>query len=303
MKSIYVKHHGTIYGPYHHDKVLSLYHSGFFRNSDTACLQGEMTWEPLSAFFNKPDTQPGIGTVSPGSQSRRYLPLLLFCTVFLSMLVGGSLLLLHQRALRRSQAILSAPANTLENKAAIQADLDVEITIPGKNGSVMKPQGVQVLVFPLGVLQGHLAGKSNASKAALLRLQPEVQSAKAALNETESPSNPSSADNQNDRILAMQRYQRLVKEASRYLSAAYYFENMPNALASCKTAADGRFSLHLPGSGDLGLAATVTGDDGVSYYWLLAVPGTAQDTQRKVVLTQANHTTVRSSDSLILTLN
>ena len=305
MKQIYVKRQATIYGPYPKEKVLELFHSGFFRRIDTACFQGETEWWPMPDLFKHEGISTAVAVQNASRTNTPYIFVLLFALFFLvTLVVGGLLLFRHKvvRQLKHVPAAVNSPGKV--ETVEVTTEIKGEITIVGKDGVIARPQGVQVAIFPLAVLKRHLADKSKTAQESLLRLRPEVENAKAELTAADAVPDQKNAETRGRCVLTRQRYQALVREASTFLSASYYFESLPRAAAIGITDANGRFSLHLPGGGDFGLAAGCRGDKTTDvYFWLLAVPGNAVDSVRRINLTSDNHTRIRSRESLIITVN
>ena len=297
MKSVYVRHHGTIYGPYHKDEFLDLCSQNFFTHADTACFKGETEWKPLPYFLSQPVLQPVQKSENSKLLLNLYLPLLLFGLISLTLIICGVFLILHRQTAIPTKPVESIlPETHKQDTPRLETEFKVEIVLVGKSGDVLKPGGAQAAVFQLSALKYYLADRGRTAKEALLRLKPEIEKAKADLMAAETLAD------EDKHTLAKQRYQTLMQEGAKYLSAAYYFEGLPRPLAVAKSDAEGRFSLRVPGSGDLALAAFYNGNKSVEpHYWVLAVPETTNDAARHLLLSNSNHTRVRSRDSLIIT--
>jgi hypothetical protein len=94
---------------------------------------------------------------------------------------------------------------------------------------------------------------------------------------------------------------KLQADADYLTTSEYYFSDLPHGITSAKTNADGEFSMVLPASGRVALAAHTSRrvfDSTEQYYWLVwASPNGAP--KASVMLSNDNLTTVASPESVI----
>lgn len=146
---------------------------------------------------------------------------------------------------------------------------------------------VTVSAIPEGAIKRHLSRKATERAAEIIRLQTEIDRIQgdlnAALAEEQALYEKRLADWSNSQIKTDWakagekraeiglRQRRLEATQQSLQSAEFVYEGLPQAIASSKTDADGKFAMQLP-SGRFGIAAHTSreiGDTKESYYWLV----------------------------------
>jgi hypothetical protein len=171
--------------------------------------------------------------------------------------------------------------------AAQRRQVGGDVFIVTKAGINYKLGLVTVSAIPESAVNKHLSRRQEESATAVSKMQTEIDRAKgdwnAALAEEEALYQTRAADwgnsqKKTDWQKASERrseigVRRSHLEATQlsFQSGEFFFEGLPQAIASSKTDADGKFSLQLP-SGRFGIAAHSSrkiGDTKESYYWLV----------------------------------
>ena len=178
--------------------------------------------------------------------------------------------------------------------------IEGQIFIRTKGGENIKLSLVDVLLFDEKVIAQNLEAKRKVAEPIYEALQPLV---KAAEKKKEDASNAPNGENKLERSLAaIDAYYQILGKADYTHSALYYSSDLPAALQTTKTDADGKFSFKIP-SGSYVLVANSrrsAGKETEFYNWMVKV---TVDADKKVMLANDNLCSSGSADSVIRTPN
>lgn len=186
-----------------------------------------------------------------------------------------------------------------------KGELEGEVFIVTKGGQNYKLGLVTVSLLPLDELTPYLSRKETEATRELDKLQPLIAAAKKErdLAHEAALSSPS-ADRTalfNRSSKASDKYIALSENADRFRTGEYYLKELPKAILTTQTNADGKFSMLLPIRGNFALAAASSrsvGDSMEWYYWLIKVSMNGSG-KKTIMLSNSNLSSTDASDSLI----
>jgi hypothetical protein len=198
-------------------------------------------------------------------------------------------------------AVASARAQDLRT-------IEGQIFIRTKGGENIKLSLVDVLLFDEKVIATNLESKRKFAEPFYETLQPAVKAAKRKMDETAAANGLGISKAEKE---AYDAWRKISGQADYTHSALYYFNDLPAALQSTKTDADGKFSFKVQ-SGSYVLVSVSSRSAGAHiigsssfpitehYHWMVRV---RLDADKKVMLANDNLSTGGSADSLIRTLD
>lgn len=217
-------------------------------------------------------------------------------------------------------ALVIAALKTTGCGGARQGNLGGEVFIVTEGAANVKLGLVEVRVLPLQETQNSIAQAKQQAEREKTKLQIELDAARGAYLSAQvrlraaADSIPTNEETKDDtpawdrwraansaRRAAKARVAEIQEQIRTWDSGAPYFANLPAAVASEKTDADGKFSLTIDRSKTVVLAAQATRrimDKAENYYWLITVSLDGQPTKR-IFLSNDNLATADSKDSLI----
>lgn len=214
-----------------------------------------------------------------------------------------------------------------------QGELNGDVFIITKGGENVKLGLVTVQAIPEDKMKEFITKKNSESKTEIEKLQLDLNKAiiesenaekerKSAANEIDrrfNIKNPYSTRKQHEDfveaseiyvkklLIALNKEKELINLKNKqkfYKSAAFYFNGLPEAIASAKTNAEGRFTLSIQRDKRVALAAHATRqvfDNIEEYYWLIWV-SLDEKPSGKIILSNDNLTGVGAKDSVITTI-
>ena len=208
---------------------------------------------------------------------------------------------------------------TLERKG----DLEGEVFIVTRGGENYKLGLVPITLYSLDSLKPYLEQKKQQAETEFARLGRLVDPAKSEMNAKEKARdaafqaflNAGNSDPNRSSLeaayhqakgqceLVVRAYHFLLDAQSKLVSGAFYFDGLPEPLATTQTNSDGKFTIEIPAKGNFVIAARADhtiGNSTEHYYWLIKVSldGAAK---KAIMLSNNNLSSEGSSDSLITT--
>lgn len=174
--------------------------------------------------------------------------------------------------------------------------IEGQIFIRTKGGENVKLSLVDVLLFDEKVIAANLDAKRKVAEPIYEALQPLVKAARKKYDD---------AIKASDFLHPLERqagdaWENILGKADYAHSALYYFSDLPAALQTTKTDADGKFSFKITSASYVLVAASrrSAGKETESYHWMIKF---TVDADKKVMLANDNLSTSGSGDSLIRT--
>ena len=203
-----------------------------------------------------------------------------------------------------------------EQKPVAMRTIEGQIFVRTQGAETIKLSLVDVLLFDEGVIAQDLEAKRNVAKPIYEGLQPYVKAAEKkedAAKEVRKAAEKAEHDAGgryeaheawlkafNAESKAVDEWRNIRGKADYTHSALYYFSDLPAAVQTTKTDADGKFSFKVPSGSYVLVAASSrrTGKETESYYWMVRVP---LDADKKMMLANDNLSSSGSADSVIRT--
>jgi len=204
-----------------------------------------------------------------------------------------------------------------------KGDLEGEVFIVMRGGQNYKPGLVPGALYSLDSLKPYLEQKKQKAETEFARLGLMVGPAKSEMSAKEKARdtafqaflNTSSSDPNRRSLeaayhqakgqceLVMRAYHFLLDTQSKFVSGAFYFDDLPEPLVTTQTDSDGKFTIGMPTKGNFAIAThadRTVGNSTEHYYWLIKVSldGAAK---KAITLSNNNLSSEGSSDSLITT--
>jgi hypothetical protein len=194
--------------------------------------------------------------------------------------------------------------------------LDGQVFIVTQGGENVKLGLVEVRVLPYDETTASIARTRPEAQREIEQLQSQLNAARNAVDSAVAKAKAASAEyvqrasdaafnrmmaTHDDAMSAENAFYSLQDRVRSWNPASTYFANLPTALTSATTDADGQFSVRIDRNGEFVLAAQDTRlvfGHTEEYYWLVAV-SLGGSSSKKIFLSNDNLTTSDSKDSLL----
>jgi hypothetical protein len=217
-----------------------------------------------------------------------------FFVVFLAVVLAGAALMICWH-------FLSRHTQTSQSSTPETHTMAGQIFIVTQGGQSIKFGLVKIDLLPLQPVMSHLAEKKSAEQSVAAQLDAQIETAKA----DDKAKDAALEDAKKYDILSKDGYAAYSKAYNEHLSAEYlaedleekrqnfpsgnyYFDGLPQPLATTQTDADGEFTIDIPAEGEFALAAHTQRDVGShveNYFWLIKVQ---KNQQGKIMLSNDN---------------
>jgi hypothetical protein len=205
----------------------------------------------------------------------------------------------------------------LDARAAPDGELAGEVFVVAADGTRHSLDAVVLNAIPEHVLTEHLERRTAQKERESGKLQHEIDVLAATLEKTQAEENrlwniqkgdESNVEKANAWSLVFNRTKKLARQLEdlhakreQLTSGEYFFQDIPSAISSAQTDADGTFTLPIPRDGQYGIVARASrevGEKKETYCWFVWV-NLGGDLSKRLVLNNDNLVGAGSPDSAL----